>query len=74
VTHSARDKLVCFVVFGLSGVGDEAPGRQAADRRDLLLFFGALAKLRETSITFFMSVRLSVRRHGTTRLPLDGLA
>ena len=35
---------------------------------------GAFAKLRKATISFVMSVRLPVRRHGTTRLPLDGFS
>ena len=35
-------------------------------------FLGAFAKLRKASINFAMSVRLSVRPHGSVRLPLDG--
>ena len=33
---------------------------------------GALRKLRKASFRFDMSVCLSVRPHGTTRLPMDG--
>jgi hypothetical protein len=33
--------------------------------------FGGFAKLRKATISFVMSVRLSVRPHRTTRLPLD---
>ena len=33
---------------------------------------GVFAKLRKATISFVMSVRLSFRPHGTTRLPLDG--
>jgi hypothetical protein len=39
-----------------------------------ILFLCALAKLRKVTIRSFMSVRLSVRLHGTTRLPLDGFS
>ena len=35
-------------------------------------FLGALAKLRKATVSFIMSVRPSVRLHGTTELPLDG--
>ena len=35
---------------------------------------GAFAKLRRATVSFVMSVRLSVCPHGTTRLPLDGLS
>ena len=35
------------------------------------VFLGAFAKLRKATIIFVVSVRLSVRQHGTTRLPLD---
>jgi hypothetical protein len=35
-------------------------------------FFGAFAKLRKAAVSFAMSVHLSVRPNGTTRLPLDG--
>jgi len=34
------------------------------------LLFGAFAKLRKATISFVMSVRLSVRLNGTTRCPL----
>ena len=34
-------------------------------------FLGAFAELRKATIIFVMSVRPSVRPHGTTRLPLD---
>jgi len=37
-------------------------------------FLGAFAKLRTATISFVMSVCLSGRPHGTTRLPLDGLS
>jgi len=37
-------------------------------------FLGAFAKLRKTTISFVISVRLSFRPHGTTRLPLDGFS
>jgi len=35
----------------------------------IVLFLGAFAKLREAPISF-----MSVRPHGTTRLPLDGFS
>jgi hypothetical protein len=35
---------------------------------------GAFAKLRTASLSFVMPVCLSVRPHGTTRLPLDGIS
>jgi len=35
---------------------------------------GAFSKFRKATISFVMSVRLSVRPHGTTRLPLDGFS
>jgi len=38
------------------------------------LSFGAFAKLRKATISFVMSVCLSVCLHGITRLPLDGFA
>jgi hypothetical protein len=34
-------------------------------------FLGAFAKLQKAAISFVMSLCLSVRPHGTTRLPLD---
>jgi len=34
-------------------------------------FLGASEKLRKATVSFDMSVRPSVRPHGTTRLPLD---
>jgi hypothetical protein len=34
----------------------------------------AFAKLRKTTTSFVMSIRPSVRQHGTTRLPLDGFS
>jgi len=34
-------------------------------------FSGAFVKLRMTTLSFVMSVRPSVRPHGTTRLPFD---
>ena len=37
-------------------------------------FLGAFAKLRKATISFVMSVRLSVCPHGTSRLPLDGFS
>jgi hypothetical protein len=39
-----------------------------------VLFLGAFAKLRKTTISFVMSVRLSVRPHGTTQPPLAGFS
>ena len=38
----------------------------------LLPFLGTFAKLRKATVSFVMSVRPSVRPHGTTLLPLDG--
>jgi len=35
-------------------------------------FLGAFTKLRKATISFVVSVRLCVRPHGATRLPLDG--
>ena len=35
---------------------------------------GALVKLHKVILTFVMSVRMSVRAHGTIRLPLDGFS
>jgi hypothetical protein len=35
---------------------------------------GAFAKLRKTTISLVMSVRLSICPHGATRLPLDGFS
>ena len=35
-------------------------------------FICAFAKSRKTTVRFVMSVRLSIRPHGTNRLPLDG--
>ena len=37
-------------------------------------FLGAFAKLRKAPVSFVRPVRLSVRPHGTTRLPLDVVA
>ena len=37
-------------------------------------FLGAFAKLRETTSSCVVSLRPSVRPHGTTRLPLDGFS
>jgi hypothetical protein len=37
-------------------------------------FLGAFEKLRRTTISFVMSVCLSVRPHGTTRVSLDGFS
>jgi len=37
-----------------------------------LRFLGA--KLRKATTSFLMSIRLSVRPHGTTLLPLDGIS
>jgi len=37
-------------------------------------FLGAFAKLRKATISFVMSVRLSVRPHRTARLPLEGFS
>jgi uncharacterized membrane protein SpoIIM required for sporulation len=39
-----------------------------------LRFLGAFAKLRKATANFLMSIRLSVRPHGITLLPLDGLS
>jgi hypothetical protein len=35
-------------------------------------FLDIFAKLRKATISFVMSVRLSVRSHGTIQLPLNG--
>jgi len=37
-------------------------------------FLGAFRKLRKATISFVVSVRLCVRPHGTTRLPLGGFS
>jgi hypothetical protein len=37
-------------------------------------FIGAFAKFRKQTISLVMSVRLCIRPHGTTRLPLDGFS
>ena len=37
-------------------------------------FLGAFSKLQKVTISFVMSVRSSVRPHGTTRLPLGGFS
>jgi hypothetical protein len=39
---------------------------------EFALLVGAFAKSRIATVSFVMSVRLSVCPHGTTRLPLDG--
>jgi hypothetical protein len=39
---------------------------------EAIWLLGAFAKLREATVSFVMSVCLSVRSYGTTRLPLDG--
>ena len=40
----------------------------------LIFFLGAFAKFRKAAISFVMSIRSSIRPHGTTRLPLDGFS
>jgi hypothetical protein len=35
---------------------------------------GRVPRISKKSISFFMSVRLSARPHGTTRVPLDGFS
>jgi hypothetical protein len=40
----------------------------------VLSFLGAFSKLRKAAICFVLSVRLSLRPHGTTRFPLDGFS
>jgi hypothetical protein len=40
----------------------------------MVLFLGAFAKLRKTSICFVMSLSMPVRQHATNRLPLDGFS
>jgi len=44
------------------------------DRGTGCMFLEASAKLLKATISFVMSDRLSVRPHGTTRLPLDGFS
>ena len=39
-----------------------------------LMFVGAFAKLRKATVSFVMSVRPSVRPHGTTLMQLDGFS
>jgi len=42
---------------------------------EVFLVLDALAKLLKATISFFMSVRLYVRRsHGTSRFPLEGFS
>jgi hypothetical protein len=38
------------------------------------ILLGAFVKLRKATISFDMSVRLSVRQHATTRHPLNGFS
>jgi hypothetical protein len=38
------------------------------------LYLGTFAKLRKAAISFVMSVRPSVRPHGITQLPLEGIS
>jgi hypothetical protein len=43
----------------------------------MFIFLDEFAKLQKVTISFFMSVHLSVfdvRQHGTTRLPLEGFS
>ena len=47
---------------------------QSAPRHPVYAFLGAFAKFRKATISFVMSVRLSVRPHETARLPLDGFS
>ena len=42
--------------------------------KNLFTFLGAFAKLRKAIISFVMSVCLSARPHGTTRLPMEGFS
>ena len=42
--------------------------------RSKFLALSKKKKLRKATISFFASVRLSIRPHGTTRLPLDGFS
>jgi len=37
-------------------------------------FWGAFAKMRKATVSFIVSVCLSVSPHGTTRLPLGGFS
>jgi len=48
------------------------PVRQRFDYRRRQGFLGDFAKLRKATISFVMSVRLSVRPHGTPPFPLNG--
>ena len=41
-------------------------------KEQMKVVLGAFAKLRKATICFVMSVCLSVRLHGTTRLQLNG--
>jgi len=47
---------------------------ELSQKRQSHRFLGAFAKLRKATISFVMTVRLSVRPHGTTQLPLDGFS
>jgi len=51
-----------------------ATGSYYVTRKKCVSFLGALAIFRKATIRFIMSVRLSIGRHGTTRLPPDGFS
>jgi hypothetical protein len=50
------------------------PPQGAGNCQESHFFLGAFAKLRKAGISVFMSLRLSVRPHGTTLYPLEGFS
>ena len=60
-----RENLRCFLTFRARTT--DVPSSR-------LRFLGAFAKLRKGAISFVMSVHLSFRPHGITRLPLNGFS
>jgi hypothetical protein len=71
-TSRPNDKRICyvFIIYRIWLVAQ----MWTNPIRVLLQFLGAFAKFRKATISVVMSVCLSVPRHGTTRLPLDGFS
>jgi len=86
-TLPVPSSCLCFqeTVYSFTNVGNQI-GCDGADQGGVVLcrgeiplhflaaFLGAFAKFRKATVSVVMSVCLSVRTHGTTRLPLSGFS
>ena len=75
-SNTAVPMLILYRYFVLAQEGTLITKLTAKNlqRSQFFIFFGAFAKLRKANISLVMPHCPSVRPHGTTRLPLDGLS